>query len=80
MSDEIWDYQDNFRYDGEPIEPTSPLWVELGGARGDYDRNELWNQLRYDAARRCLRHEPRGQFRPLFEVARTVAYKLPANY
>ena len=61
MSEDIWDYQDNFRYDEPPIDPDDPRWVELGGARGDYDRNELWNQLRYDAKARRLRGDPRGQ-------------------
>lgn len=61
MSEDIWDFQDNFRYDEPPVEPDDPRWVELGVARGDYDRNELCNQLRYDAGAHRLRKPPRGQ-------------------
>lgn len=56
----IWDFQDNFRYDGDPLMPEDDLWVELGNARGDYNRRELFNQLRVDWNTRHLRGNPQG--------------------
>ena len=64
MSDEfnIWDYQDNFGDEREPLTPDSDLWVELGNVRGDYDQTELFNQFRFDSRNKKLRGEPQGCF------------------